>query len=193
MCYNHVLFFVFVVSFIIGICCWLLGCDIYLNNQCLAYNLFKGTAVGYHTQSDICSKCLSSSSYGCSYYYYYSCYSSYVQFSYSGNHTCYYEIDSEDESESNSQKPFNSYPLGMTKILLKDKNSHDCIDANSGLNTWISGIAFFSLCALILIFALIHNFKYIKDKIFKPLNLTLFQHTIINNRISLDEDYDCDL
>ncbi len=143
--------FVFSVFFIIGICTLLLGCNTDLEGQCIAYDVIDGVAYGHKFTQRTCSRCIAHNSKGgCTAYRYYKCYSAYVKFHYNNNATCLYATAKDNESEKAALNSVNSHPIGDEMSLLKLKSSSsECVDVSAGMDTWITGVAFLSLCALV--------------------------------------------
>ena len=142
---------VFAVSFIIGICTLLLGCNPHIKGQCIAYDIVDGTVYGYKFTSDTCSQCNAKDKKGhCTSYSYYNCYDAYVRVHYgSNNNTCLYSTATDDKSQSHAQSSATHYPIGDELTLVKSKGSSSCMDLGSGMNIWITGVAFLSFCALV--------------------------------------------
>jgi len=142
----------FAICFIIGICTLLLGCNPNLDNQCIAYDVVEGTVYGYKFTTDTCKQCVAHNKKNeCTAYTYYPCYDAYVKYHYSGNKTCTYQTKSDSTSQSAAYHSVDSYDIGDKKKLLKMKGGSTCDDMSTGMVTWSVGVAFLSLCGLILI------------------------------------------
>lgn len=149
----------FCVSFVVGICCILLGCNTNLKGQCIRYNVVYGTSYDYFVDAHTCKTCTGYDKNGnCKSYNYYTCYDSYVKFHYDGNSTCNLQVDSDDISSYSAQETAENYGIGKSTHLLKEKHSNECINTTDGLNIWISGVSFLSFCALIIILYIIFEF-----------------------------------
>ena len=143
---------VFAVSFIIGICTLLLGCNPHIEGQCIAHDIIDGTVYGYKYTTDTCSQCNAKNSKGqCISTSYYDCYDAYVRVQYGHNATCLYATATDDKSQSHAQSSATHYPIGDELTLVKRKGTSECIDLGSGMNIWITGVAFLSFCALVLL------------------------------------------
>ena len=144
------------VTFIIGIICFLLGCNSNIKGECLSYNVIYGTVYSYSFYSSTCSRCLSHNiNGGCTSYYFYTCYNSNVNFQYSDNQTCYYSADRGDSSQSDSISAAENYEIGYSRHLLKNKNTSECLLTGAGMDIWISGVAFLSITAFLFIVILL--------------------------------------
>lgn len=143
---KHVMFAgVFVVCFIIGLCTLLAGCNPDLDNQCIAYNLVEGTVYDYKFTSDTCRKCKHGKCHD------YPCYSAYVKLHYGSNHTCLMETRKNGGSEYSAQSSVEPYDIGEKVHLIKMKGSNSCTVPATGLVTWGAGVAFLTLCGVVLI------------------------------------------
>lgn len=142
---------VFSVFFIIGICTLLLGCNTDLEGQCISYDVVDGVAYDHKFTQRTCRQCIAHNSKGgCTAYRYYKCYSAYVKFHYNNNATCLYATAVDKESEKSAINSVKSHPIGDEMTLLKSKTSpSDCLDVSAGKDTWITGVAFLSLCAVV--------------------------------------------
>jgi len=144
---KHVLFAgVFAVCFIIGLCTLLAGCNPDLDNQCIAYNLVEGTVYDYKFTSQTCRKCRNGGS--C---YNYPCYSAFVKLHYGSNHTCLMETRKDAGSENAAHSSVDSYDLGEKVHVIKMKVGNSCSEPATGLVTWGAGVAFLTLCGVVLI------------------------------------------
>lgn len=83
---------------------------------------------------------------------YYECYSAYVKFHHGGhNETCYYSTCSDSKSEKAALNSVHSHPIGDEMTLLEQKGTSQCLDVSAGMDTWITGVTFLSLAALVTI------------------------------------------
>ena len=145
---KHVLFAgVFAVCFIIGLCTLLAGCNPDLDNQCIAYNLVEGTVYDYKFTSQTCRKCRHNHV-SC---YDYPCYSAFVKLHYGNNHTCLMETRKDSSSENAAHLSVDSYDIGEKVNVIKLKVDNTCSEPATGLVTWGAGVAFLTLCGVVLI------------------------------------------
>lgn len=174
--------FPFTIFFIIGICCILLGCNTDLKGQCISYNVVFGTVYKHEVDQHTCQLCVSRDVNGdCDIYNYYPCYNSYLKYHYN-NQSCTLEVHSDDRSEQSAYNYLDNFPIGYSRYLLKNKNSKECLKTGVGLNTWITGVSFLSLSALVLlIFLITILYKYI------------LQIVSLNSNWEKFSDYDPDL
>lgn len=141
---------VFVVSFIIGIIAFFLGCNPNLDNQCIAHDMIQGTVYDYKFTTDTCKKCVSRSNNRCNRYDYYTCYSAYVKFHYGSNNTCNFETEKDSRSQSAAQRSVDKYDIGEKKNLLRSKTGSSCSEPLTGMIAWGVGVAFLALSGLVL-------------------------------------------
>jgi hypothetical protein len=143
---------VFGISFILGMLLLFLGCNPYLENQCVTYHVINTTVYGYKFVSKTCSSCESEDVNGnCNSYNYYPCYDSYLRLNYHGNNTCTYLTASNLYSEQSAANKALKYPIGEHMRVLKDKGNIKCSPLGSGLDAWIAGVVFLSLGALVFV------------------------------------------
>lgn len=152
----------FVFSFIIGIILLFFGCNPDADHLCVAYHIVEATVSGYKFVSTTCSTCVSQDAENnCTGYDYYDCYYSYLRMVYGSNNTCWYETASGSTSQASAKNSATKHPIGEEKTLLRNKGSSTCTNLSSGMNLWIAGVAFLSLCALLSIFLIVLYFtKY---------------------------------
>lgn len=142
----------FSIFFIIGICTLLLGCNVSLEGQCIAYDVVDGTVYGYKFTESTCSRCTARNSKGrCLHTEYYDCYHSYLRYHHDNNQTCLFQTVSGSRSEQAAYNGAVKYEVGFERRLIKRKNTSECISPGVGLDTWITGVAFMSLCGVVLI------------------------------------------
>lgn len=156
----------FVFSFIIGVILLFFGCNPDADYQCVAYHIVDATVFGYKFVSTTCSTCVSQDAdNNCTDYEYYDCYDSYLRMVYGGNNTCLYQTASGSTSQTSAQNSATKHPIGEEKTLLRNRGSSTCTNLSSGMDLWIAGVAFLSLCALlsILLVALYFSKYYKRD------------------------------
>lgn len=143
---------VFSTFFIIGICTLLLGCNPDIDGQCIAYDLIDGIVYGYKFEEVTCSRCTARTTKGrCIHTEYYDCYNSYLRYHYDNNQTCLFETVSGSKSEEDAYNGAVKYQVGYERTLIKRKSSSVCISPAVGMDTWITGVAFLSLCGIVLL------------------------------------------
>lgn len=150
----HVAFGIaFTIFFIIGMCTYFMGCNIDYEDQCFAYNVVDGEAYGYKYTTSTCRECIYYNEKGkCVAYRYYDCYSAYVKFRHgSSDHSCDYKTCSKVRSMQAAELSVKSYPIGDTMTLLERKGASECLDLSTGMATWVAGVVFLSLAALVVI------------------------------------------
>lgn len=149
----HIVFgAVFSTFFIIGICTLLLGCNPHIEGQCIAYDLIEAVVYGYKFTEATCSRCTARNSKGrCLHTEYYDCYNSYLRYHYDNNQTCLYQTVSGSKSEDDAYNGAVRYPVGYERTLIKRKNSGECISPGVGMDTWITGVVFLSLCGVVIL------------------------------------------
>ena len=140
---------VFVVSLVIGIVAFFLGCNPHLDNQCIAYDMVEGTVYDYKFTTDTCKKCTSRHNNHCTSYDYYPCYSAYVKFYYGSNDTCNFETKKDSRSQSAALSSVNKYDIGEKKNLLRSKSGSACSEPVTGMIAWGVGVAFLALSGLV--------------------------------------------
>lgn len=151
---NALFIAVFGVFFIIGACTLLLGCNPQYRGQCIAYDLIDGVVYGYKFETDTCSRCTSKDTEGnCTNTEYYSCYHSYLRLRYHHNHTCLYETVHGARLEERAHNGAVKHAIGSHMQAIKRKTSPECMSPNIGLDTWITGVVFLSLCVAMLVVA----------------------------------------
>jgi len=64
--------------------------------------------------------------------------------------TCYYNTCSDVRSMQAAEASVSSYPIGDTMTLLERKGASECLDLSTGMATWVAGVVFLSLAALVL-------------------------------------------
>lgn len=144
-------------------CTFFTGCNTDYEDQCFMYDVVDGEAYGYQYTTTTCRECIiydSKDRNKCLAYRYFDCYSAYVKFRHgSSDNTCYYKTCTDVRSMQAAEVSVSSFPIGDTMTLLERKGSSECIDLSSGMATWVAGVVFLSLTALVailwLIFALV--------------------------------------
>lgn len=146
------------ICFIIGLTCYLLGCNSELEGQCTNYSIINGNVYSTQIRTDTCSRCRhyckdnNGNRYCCSREYY-DCYDAFVYANYGkSNNTCWLQTSS-DSSYSSAEESLSKYDIGDHVNWLKRKNSgtKECITPKQAMDLWIVGITFLSLCGFCVI------------------------------------------
>jgi len=136
-----------VIFFIIGLPTLLLGCNPNLDNQCIAYDVVKGTVYDHSFIEKTCQSCNFRGRGGTCYSYdYWTCYSAYVKFHHGNNETCTYQTADEKKSKSDALDSLLKYDVGDKKTMIKRKDSKTCSNLSGQLMVWEVGVTFLSLC-----------------------------------------------
>lgn len=141
----------FGLFFLIGLITLLVGCNPNIEGQCIAYDLVDASVYGYKFVTGDCSKCVSKRKGHCTHTEHYTCYSSYLRYEYNNNQTCLFETVSESRSQDTAYNGAVKYPIGYERQLIKSKASSACVSPGVGMDTWIVGVVFMSLCAVVLL------------------------------------------
>lgn len=135
--------FLCIVSFIVGIICYFLGCNPDYPDQCYNYNVVSGVSVGYMINHNICDKCIkrSKDNIYCTKNDFYECWDTNIKFKYDNNKICYYTIVSNSKNIDYAKAKGASYPINETKKMIKTNNL-SCTDFKEGMYRWKAGVAF---------------------------------------------------
>lgn len=139
-----------IIFLVIGASTYFTGCNPDYDTQCFGYNVVHGTAYAYNFDTDTCKECIKEYDGSCLKYRKYACYSAYVKFHFDGNHTCFYATRKDSKSEASALDSVKSHPIGEKMALLeREGSSSTCLKLHTAMNTWIAGVAFLSLAALV--------------------------------------------
>ena len=134
----------YAVFIVIGLSCWLLGCNTQLYGQCPSRRVLHGVVVDTFVETEQCTERNGRVPRT------YDGYDAYARYGYGDNQTCLYVVLSEQESRAKAEASLTKYDPGDTAtLLLRRGESRYCITAGEGMNTWIAGNALLSFCALV--------------------------------------------
>lgn len=157
---------IFVTSIIIGLPCWLTGCNPNVKGGCLTKDIISGNLTEIHISEYVCRKCTHYCNNGknCCAWKTYDCWEVVLSFQ---------EIlDSDSENPGDvCQQRFGRFPelqtaeniasdysLYQKYIRAIDRNTEICTGPKFSLSTWIAGIFFLSLAGLTVLIAFISGF-----------------------------------
>ena len=153
-----------IISFIIGLPTFLLGCNPSVSDKCVAYNVFTGTVYKAGVYQKTCSRCSSKDKDGkCKQTDYYTCWDAFV---------FAHHINSKNETTSNckiqtadsytsqyyAEKTTNKYDIGEKVNWFKNKGTTNCESKGSVVTKWYVGVVFLSFTGLMLLLFLLKLF-----------------------------------
>lgn len=184
---SSIIFIIFVcglISFIIGLPTFLLGCNPSVSNECVAYNTFNGIVYKTKVYEKTCSRCSKKDEKGnCKQTYYYSCWDAYVfaHHKNSNNQTtssCKIQTANSYTSEYMAEQTTKKYDIGEKVDWYKKKGTNECETGGTVITLWYVGIVFLSFTGLMVLFGLI-NFMFI---LFEQIP----NYTIINTNFNIE-------
>jgi len=181
-----------IISLIIGLPTFLLGCNPTISDKCIGYNIFNGNVYKTAVYEKTCSKCAKKDNKeNCERYDYYSCWDGYVYAHYVDNNnqttsSCKLQTIESSNSEYSAEKSVEQYKIGENVNWYKRKGSSECESGSTVLTLWYVGIVFLSLTGLVIFIGLvglgyqmikqIPNYKIIdnygKNQIINTIELT---------------------
>lgn len=145
------------ITFVIGISCYLSGCNPNYDDQCFNYNVISGVSNGFVIKENTCKKCVTKFKANCVNYEYFSCWDTKIKINYGNNQTCYYNIVSDTPDEDYAKSKGSNYQVNKNKKLIKKYDSSQCIDFKTAMDFWITGVFFLSLWFILILLLLIES------------------------------------
>ncbi len=197
-----VLLFIGIISFIIGLPTFLIGCNLNISSECFSYDVFDGYIYKYEIYQKTCFKCIHADIKGeCESYQYYSCWDGYLYASEKNKLTqtdtslsnlsipsgskCELKTASSIDSEYKVKKSMNSYNYGDKVRWYKYKGTSECKTDSYVISLWYIGILFLSFTCVVLVLSIgIYMYYLIEPYISRNYN-----EIIPNNILSHKTNY----
>lgn len=150
-----------VVSFIIGLPTFLLGCNPSVSKNCVAYSIFNGHVYKTGVYEKTCSRCSSKDkNEKCKSYQYYSCWDAYVYAQNLNNYnqttsSCKLQTASSQSYEYSAEKSTDKYSIGEKVNWYKRKGSSECETGGTVITLWFVGIVFLSFTGFMVLIILV--------------------------------------
>lgn len=175
------------ISLLIGLTCFLSGCNTKFSNYCINYDVNDGIISDYNVNHFQCSDCTEYNYYNkneCIGFRTYPCFSYSMSILYGHNKTCY--LNTNVINSYDNYNNFNNYHIGQKLTVLVNNHDFCYLDSYNFNLSWNVGVIILILLTLFILYLLIN---YLIDLCYHENYIRYYYNPINNNNNNGKSNY----